>query len=390
MYTMDEIFDYTPEIIVERGEDYYERGMIKSVKKVSDSEYVAAVCGSEDNAYTVTVKTNGEEVTEMNCDCPYEGKVCKHIIAVLIAIDNGDIIGSSSKSGGKKADMRTIVENVDREALNEFILEYADDDEDFRNDFIAHFTSSPDKDELGRVKSAVRCAVAKNSDADGYVNWRGCDQICAAFNYALELAERRGDEGHIEHAFNITLYIYHECHKLASYADSSSGELSETIYNAALLLHDFTENFHENNELKDEIYIKLCREALNGVYDGWEDSRYELLNCATDLVTKENSTAIVKALAALEKNRDDEFLSYYEDDALLVRLKLIQNTEGGKAAINYINSNLDNDAMRKKAVELCVEAGNFAEAERLCRERIIRQHTRAKGSGENVGPYGRF
>ena len=42
--------------------------------------------------------------------------------------------------------MRTIVKNADRKALNEFILEYADDDEDFQADFIARFTSSPDKD----------------------------------------------------------------------------------------------------------------------------------------------------------------------------------------------------------------------------------------------------
>ena len=181
MYTIDEIFYNAPEIILERGEDYYERGMIKSVKKVSDSEFVATVCGSEDNIYTVNIKTNGEEVMETDCDCPYEGKVCKHIMAVLIAIDNGDFIESSSKNGCKKADMRTIVENADREAeaLNEFILEYADDDKDFRNDFIARFISSSDKDELGRVKSMICRAVAENSDTDGYVNWRGCDQICA-------------------------------------------------------------------------------------------------------------------------------------------------------------------------------------------------------------------
>lgn len=368
MYTIDEIFDSASEIIVERGEDYYERGMIKSVKMVSDSEYVAVVCGSKGNIYTVNIKTNGEGVMETDCDCPYEGKVCKHIIAVLIAIDNGDFIESSSISS-KKADMRTIVENADREALNEFILEYADDDEDFRADFIARFTSSPDKDELGRVKSMVRYAIENNSDADGDVNWRGCNQICETLNEALELAERRGDEGYVEHAFNLAIYVYHECYKLASYADSSSGELSEAIYNAAFLLHGFTENFCGNDEVRDKIYIKLCREALDGVYEGWEDGRYELLSCAADLVTKENSAALVKALDILG-NRDDEFLSYYEDNALLVRLKLIQKTEGGKAAINYINSNLDNDAMREKAVELCAEAGNFAEAERLCRERI--------------------
>ena len=117
-------------------------------------------------------------------------------------------------------------------------------------------------------------------------------------------------------------------------------------------MHDFTENFCKDDVLNDKIYIKLCREALDGVYKGWEDGRYDLLNCAADLVTKENSAALVKALDILG-NRDDEFLSYYEDDALLVRLKLIQNTEGGKAATNYINSNLDNDAMRERPLN-CV------------------------------------
>ena len=71
--------------ILNRGYDYYLDG------KVWDLHYeigkaTATVAGTED--YRVTITMTDDEITDMDCDCPYasDGNYCKHEAAVLYAL----------------------------------------------------------------------------------------------------------------------------------------------------------------------------------------------------------------------------------------------------------------------------------------------------------------
>ena len=68
--------------ILDRGYGYYKSGSIKSLE-ITDNKIEAVVCGS--TAYKVNITTDGDEVTDMSCSCPYAvgGNYCKHMAAVL-------------------------------------------------------------------------------------------------------------------------------------------------------------------------------------------------------------------------------------------------------------------------------------------------------------------
>lgn len=74
--TIEEIAD--SEAVLERGVDYFRSGRVDHVWFEGDV-LCATVAGSWD--YTTKVWTDGE--LKWECDCPYDGWCCKHVVAVL-------------------------------------------------------------------------------------------------------------------------------------------------------------------------------------------------------------------------------------------------------------------------------------------------------------------
>ena len=73
--------------ILMRGSDYYRRGKVTALLPTGDM-YLARVTGSR--IYTVTVEEREGALYSATCDCPHSrsGYYCKHVAAVLYAIDD--------------------------------------------------------------------------------------------------------------------------------------------------------------------------------------------------------------------------------------------------------------------------------------------------------------
>lgn len=74
--------DDLPARILERGEGYYEAGNVGFLS-LQDGVVTAYVEGTQ--WYELEFKLDGDNVTELYCDCPYPG-LCKHAIAVLLLL----------------------------------------------------------------------------------------------------------------------------------------------------------------------------------------------------------------------------------------------------------------------------------------------------------------
>ena len=74
-------------IILERGKGYYQHGHVQDLS-YEDHVYKARVVG--DASYHVEIKIRDDELVYAKCSCPYaaSGKYCKHMAAVLYAIDD--------------------------------------------------------------------------------------------------------------------------------------------------------------------------------------------------------------------------------------------------------------------------------------------------------------
>lgn len=106
-------------VVVSRGEEYYEDGKVSEVTKLGDL-FVSEVCGTED--YTVRIVINDEE-TLMSCDCPYEDN-CKHEFATLLAIQNGNYTEEELKPFVKenRLTVEELIKKIPAEALKKYLL----------------------------------------------------------------------------------------------------------------------------------------------------------------------------------------------------------------------------------------------------------------------------
>lgn len=91
MKTIASILNSVSDTIYERGEEYYRFGNILEIRN-NIGDYFANIKGSNGESYSVNVKLSSNGKVELfDCDCPYDySPVCKHIVAVMLAIQNNE------------------------------------------------------------------------------------------------------------------------------------------------------------------------------------------------------------------------------------------------------------------------------------------------------------
>ena len=159
MITLDNFEDFVPYKILTRGEEYYDNGAVSELEETSPGEWTATVEGTDE--YNVEISMNGKNVESWYCDCPYDGEICKHVVAVLLAIRDKKRKSRSSASSKKTivikeekpvqpdADIQRLLSFVKPQELSRYISEYASTNPEFKagllNYFIAKESSSTSK-----------------------------------------------------------------------------------------------------------------------------------------------------------------------------------------------------------------------------------------------------
>ena len=105
--------------ILKRGIEYYENGNIEEIAK-TDYGYSAIVCGTEE--YQVDIYLKGNKLLDMECTCPYaeDGRHCKHMAAVLMAIEELKI--ENLNEGMPYYDIEAMVKEASKEELEKFLI----------------------------------------------------------------------------------------------------------------------------------------------------------------------------------------------------------------------------------------------------------------------------
>lgn len=159
MITLDNFENFVPYKILMRGEEYYDTDAVSELEETSPGEWAATVEGTDD--YNVEISMNGKEVESWYCDCPYDGEICKHVVAVLLAIrDNNKRVSRSAFSKMRivtkeeeavqpDVDIKQLLSFVNPQELSTFISEYASTNPEFKmvllNRFISEESSSTSK-----------------------------------------------------------------------------------------------------------------------------------------------------------------------------------------------------------------------------------------------------
>ena len=375
MKTIEEFLSAVDIRIYERGVGYYENGMVERLVR-DGCHYSAKVHGSDWEPYDVDIQLSEEqEVKDWYCTCPYDGgDVCKHVVAMLLAVQNGKAKEKKTtprKNKNKPSfSLEPLLSKASKKELAALILEHTKEDERFCAN-VLFALGAPDEQELSTAKEMIHASIRRNTHR-GDIDMRGCDAICNDMDEVLETARRHVECGRFAAAIALALEMLHIGAKLASEADSSSGCLCDTMDYGLELLENAAASLQSGEHKKKQVsFDKILKIAPNKTFDDWEDLRYDLLNCAALLADQKSapklSTLLDELLAAAGKMEYGR--EYCMEANMETRFRLIETMEGAKAARDFLSQHLNFDRLRELAIIMDMDAGNYKRAEKLCLEK---------------------
>ena len=311
------------DIILYRGEDYYLHGKVKDIERDGDV-YSAHVEGTE--TYDTSVEVKNGELLFWSCDCPYDRGICKHIAALLFAIENEfeDDKNSSNKQktlqNTCKSEEKSIkyIQTSLNKLSHEALLE-------FTNKFI----ELRPLDKVYKMENFIRDSLGEKASFDE-------ETYSYYLSYLNELVD--GD-------LYIELEDDDDSYYTSSYISDDHGitkELKNIIF--------FTEKLFDNSFFKEAqtLIFKLLTIEVCQFYD-YGDSVYEHISAIIDSFNVEQFFKMY--LKCYEETKTDsikelaevlcESIDYFEDE------KILSSVPNIKEVINYIIFDLDKDEIIK-------------------------------------------
>lgn len=357
--------------ILARGMDYYRSGQVESIEW-KGPHVTAEVSGSDVEPYLAEIDfTEDGEVLDWSCDCPYDwGDVCKHTVAVLLAVQKETERILPKK---EQVSIGALVEGAGKEQLVALILEHCKEDKRFRSQVLSELEETGEQ-ELASIKALINASIRSNK-YQGCIDEWGCDIICADLDDALDKARNRIKRGQCSQALEIARFVLLNGIKLAGEADSSSGSLSWTIDATLHTIELAAKCLVEKGELRREWVGELLKTAEDTVFDGWEHWCYELLQRVSVLAEPETEGEFYSFLDRLNDRQWEKFEdspSQAEADKLS-RYWVMRSAHGAEEARAYLEQNVEVGALRLLLIRENMERGEYAESERLCREQAAKE-----------------
>lgn len=304
MIALDNFESCVPYRILVRGEEYYETGAVSELEEDSPGEWTATVEGTEN--YSVEISMDGKEIESWYCDCPYDGEICKHVVATLLAIrDNKKKVNRSAFSKMKveveeavvideTVDMQQLLSFVNPQELSQFIYEYASMHPEFKTALLTRFMA---KELSATSKEKNYRAEIQKVFNDSYYNKKSryhnryddfdCDweTVFNRMDTFLEKADFFLNVGNIDTAIDIALQT------LRSIGENYEDEL---LYNDDLYPSDYCEQ-------AGDLLIKVIEHPKT---------------------TQKQKTAILQELGQLAKLSTYRDYDLYDIDELLMQINL--------------------------------------------------------------------
>lgn len=304
MIALDNFESFVPYRILVRGEEYYEIGAVSELEEDSPGEWTATVEGTEN--YNVEISMDRKEIKSWYCDCPYDGEICKHIVATLLAIrDNEKKVNRSASSKVKveveeavvideTVDIQQLLSFANPQELSQFIYEYASMHPEFKTALLNRFMA---KELSATSKEKDYRAEIQNVFNDSYYNRKSrYHNRYDDFDCDWETVFNRMDIFLEKADFFLNV-----------------GNIDTTIDIALQTLRSIGENYEDGLLYNDDLYPSdYCEQAGDLLIKVIEHPK----------TTQKQKTAILQELGQLAKLSTYRDYDLYDIDELLMQINL--------------------------------------------------------------------
>lgn len=367
--------------ILERGWNYYKDGAVQSLT-TTPTGYRATVSGTED--YEVEIELEGDDIAEMYCDCPYadDGNYCKHMAAVLYAVEEEEVevlasgsCGESAqadkakKSKNKKGDqIQEVVASIPEEELRGIVMSLAQQDSSFCNTLLTKY-GPRDPMLLVRLEKEVDEIGWRHSDRSGFVDYEeaydyACELQDILYEHVPELIGRHC----LKEAMELTGYVFHEI-GTRDMDDSDGG----TMEVAGACYEMWRRILDASDEKEEEEMIRWFQEHRRGnVLDYLQDVMEEFMISEFGNVEllHEQLRELDRQIRELEQSADGDWYAGYQcEGAVMHRIGIMERLGYSRQEIRaYRDQYRQFSGVRMREVQEYLRDGNYDKAVEVLKE----------------------
>lgn len=386
--TLENFEQQVDQTILKRGLDYFKKGYVTEVEDLGGGDYEATVEGSE--IYTVWLHIEGNEVTEYECDCPYDwGAICKHTVAVLFYLRKSRLgmdglaklqVHPKQKEESETQQMEKLLKQLSHDELKAFVRERCSADKNFKHLFVAKHISSLYAESKGLYAKQLKLLVKGYIGRHGFVEYREATKLGREVYGMLEEARAVLKKGKQQQALYMAEAVVEEMTTILDCSDDSDGEIGGCISESIDLLEELA-GLDLSKKLHEELFCWLMDSFEKGLLKGW-DGHFDLIEVAISLMdAKQEEERVKKALAAIKPTGDSWDWNYKQAQNLT--LELIRKTEGEEAYLCYMEEHIENSDFREKAISKAMDEGDYAKAEKLALEGIRKDEKEYPGLADD-------
>jgi hypothetical protein len=368
MFSIDNFDKEISAAIVRRGKDYFADGAVSALEE-TDNEWSAEVSGTDDYMVEVQLDDSGA-VTEWSCDCPYDGSVCKHVVAVCFAIrkERGrHIMPLSAKK--PKNDFASLLDKITRDEYKEFILRYAAADKDFKMKFELAFSDKSDLDVGKKYGDLIRKIIRHHSDR-GFLDYHATGKVSREIGKLIRDGQEMIARKNFLGAVPLAEACLKELSAVIGECDDSNGEISGLMDDAIALLETCARSEDAAIGLKERIFAFLEAELQGGdTYFDYGDFGYDMFavfrNLAVQLSHTDGFIQFIGKKIAQYQSANSYGSEYRKEFFLKQQIAFYRESGQEEIAGKLELKHLDIVEIRQKKVRQVIDSRDFRTAKQL-------------------------
>lgn len=203
-YHWSELF---PLHIWQRGKNYYRNGNILDIHYHGNC-VTAEIEGTEIYHVSVTLDERTNRIEDFSCDCPYgeDGTPCKHLAALLCALEDTD--DESSKKESKPA-FTQIVELLSAEQMRQLLVQFAQEDSFVWEKILLTATNHLPHSQKQQWKLDLQLMTDEAADRHGFIDYEEAyDYCCSLAEYLYDRVPDLLNNGLVMDAFDLVCLVF--------------------------------------------------------------------------------------------------------------------------------------------------------------------------------------
>ena len=368
MLTLNNFNNQITGAVLKRGKQYYEDGNVVEISETSEGFWNAEVGGSE--FYEVEVQLHKtDEIIESSCDCPYDGDICKHVIAVLYTIREEKVINIdvSETKIPKKLSFQDLLGKITLKEYKEFIRDYASRDKDFKTSFELSFADRDETIDLGKKYSDALKRVIRKHSNNGYVGYRDGFALTKDVGNFLVNVEDLIHKRNFRDAFVISITIFDEMRDVLTYSDDSNGNIGDVISETVSLISTIAAD--APMDLKEDVFSYLLKALNDKSYYEYGDFGYDLFEVFEDLtVDLGRSKDFFNYIDTQILNLTGEYDDYRKKFFITRKIEFLKASGKDAEVEELIRQNLEIVEVRQREVNKFVDSKDYVKAKALIKD----------------------